>query len=101
MERTICKIQYVGEVETPFNIRLNNHRKDANGKNPKAIPASIHFKQPGHNLNKHAKFTLLEQIGNIINTDIDTIKKKTEKKRRLLTTKTWHSNIVRLKSRTQ
>ena len=37
MERTICKIQYVGKVETPFNIRLNNHRKDTNGNNPKAI----------------------------------------------------------------
>ena len=33
--------------------------KDANG-NPKAIiPAAIHFKQPGHNFNKHAKFTLV------------------------------------------
>ena len=70
MECTLCKIQYVGKAETSFNIRLNNHRIDANGNNPKAIPASIHFKQPGHNFNKHAKFTLIEQI----NTDIDTIK---------------------------
>ena len=31
MEGTLCKIQYVGKAETPFNIRLNNHRKDANG----------------------------------------------------------------------
>ena len=70
MECTLCKIQYVGKAETSFNIRLNNHRIDANGNNPKAIPASIHFKQPGHNFNKHAKFTLIEQI----NTDIETIK---------------------------
>ena len=67
MECTLCKIQYVGKAETPFNIRLNKHRIDADAK---AIPASIHFKQPGHNFNKHAKFTLIEQI----NTNIDTIK---------------------------
>ena len=68
-------MQYVGKAETPFNVRLNNHHKDANGNNPKAIPASIHFKQPGHNINKHAKFTLIEQINSAINTDID-IKKQ-------------------------
>ena len=62
MECTLCKIQYVGKAETPFNTILNNHRKDVNGNNPKAIPASIHFKQPGDNFNKHAKFTRIEQI---------------------------------------
>ena len=77
MECTLCKIQYVGKTETPFNIRLNNHRrKDVKGNNPKAIPASIHFKQAVHNFNKHAKFTLIEQINNTINTDIDKIKIK-------------------------
>ena len=25
----ICQLQYVGKNETPLNIRLNNHRKDA------------------------------------------------------------------------
>ena len=60
MECTFYNIQYVGKAETPFNIQLNNHRKDANGSNPKIIPVSIYLKQPGHNLNKHAKFTLLE-----------------------------------------
>ena len=74
IECTLCKIQYVGKAETPFNIQLNNHKKDANSNNTKAIPASIHFKQPGHNFNKHVKFTLIEQINNTINTDIDTIK---------------------------
>ena len=34
----------------------------------------MHFKRPGHNFNKHAKFILIEQIDNIINTGIDTIK---------------------------
>ena len=32
MECTSCKQQYVGKAETPFNIRLNNHRNDV--KNP-------------------------------------------------------------------
>ena len=25
----ICQLQYIGKIETPFNIRLRNHRKDA------------------------------------------------------------------------
>ena len=36
MECVLCKIQYVGKSETPFNLRLNNHRKDVY--NPTAIP---------------------------------------------------------------
>ena len=80
MACTICKIQYIGKAETPFNIRLNNHRKDANGNNPKAIPASIHFEQPGPNFNKHAKFTLIEQINNTINTDINIIKRRLKRR---------------------
>ena len=60
MECILCKIQYVGKSETPFNLRLNNHRKDVN--NPKAIPACNHFKIHGHNFMKHAKFTLIEQL---------------------------------------
>ena len=28
-----------------------------------------HFKQPGHDFNKNAKFTLIEQLNNITNTD--------------------------------
>ena len=35
---------------------------------------SIPFKQLRHHLNKHARFSLTEQINNIINSDIDTIK---------------------------
>ena len=100
MECSLCQIQYVGKAETPFNIRLNNHRKDANGKNPKAVSASIHFKQPGHNFNKHAKFTLIEQTKNTINRH-RWYKNKNEKKGRLLDTKTWHSNTKRIKLRTQ
>ena len=80
MACTLCKIQYIGKAETTFNIRLNNHRKDANGNNPKAIPASIHFEQPGHNFNKHAKFALIEQINNTINTDINIIKRRLKRR---------------------
>ena len=80
MECTLCKVQYVGKAETPFNIQLNNHRKDANGNNPKAIPTSTYFKQPGYNFNKHAKFTLIEQINKTINTDIDKIKIRLKRK---------------------
>ena len=38
------------------------------------MPASIHFKQPNHNFNTHAKFTFIELIIYTINTGIDTIK---------------------------
>ena len=70
MECNLCKIQYVGKEEAPFNIRINNHRKYANGSNSKAISAFIHFKQSGHNFSKRAKFILIEQINNKIDIDI-------------------------------
>ena len=60
MKCTLCKRQYIGKSETAFNIRLNNHRKDVYKTNtPKA---DQHFKLPGHNFNRHAKFKLIEQI---------------------------------------
>ena len=40
LECYIWNIQYVGKPETPFNIRLNNHRKDV--KIPNATPACKH-----------------------------------------------------------
>ena len=61
MECILCKIQYVGKAETPFNLRLNNHRKDVNS--PKAFPACNHFKMHSHNFMKYEKFTLIN--GNI------------------------------------
>ena len=72
MECTLCKIQYVGKPETPFNLRLNNHGKDAN--NPKAIPACNHFKIHGHNFVKHAKFTSIEQLTELSNVSKDTLR---------------------------
>ena len=71
-ECILCKIQYVGKSETPFNLRLNNHRKDVN--NPKATPACNHFKIYGHNFMKHAKFTLIEELTEISNVSKDTVK---------------------------
>ena len=68
MECTICHIQYIGQSETEFNIRLNNHRKDANGQN--APQANQHFKLPNHNFSQHVIITLIEQLDNM-NTDKD------------------------------
>ena len=72
IECIVCKIQYVGKSETPFNLRLNNHRKDIN--NPKAIPACNHFKMHGHSFMKNAKFTLTEQLTKISNVNKDTLR---------------------------
>ena len=72
MECILCKIQYFGKNETPFNLRLNNHRKDVN--NPTAIPACNHFKMHGHNFMKHGKFALIEQVTEISNVSKDTLR---------------------------
>ena len=71
LECTKCKIQYVGNAETEFNIRLNNHWKDV--WKPDAIPASRHFSGNNHNFNTHSKFILIEQIPHV-NIDTETIK---------------------------
>ena len=63
MECIKCKKQYVGKSEWPFNIRLNNHRKDS--KRVDAIPAIRHFNQSGHNFQRDVKFTVIEQIKNL------------------------------------
>ena len=51
------------KIRDPFNLWLNNHRKDPS--NPKAVPACNHFKIHGHNFMKHAKFTLITEISNV------------------------------------
>ena len=48
--------------KTAFNIRLNNHRKDVYKTN--TPEAHQHFRLPGHNFNRHAKFTIIEQLNN-------------------------------------
>ena len=60
------------KIRDPFNLRLNNHRKDVY--NPKAIPACNHFKIHGHNFMNHAKFTLIEQLTEISNVSKDTLR---------------------------
>ena len=77
LECTKCKIKYVGKAETEFNIRLNNHQKDA--WKPDAIPASRHFSGKNHNFNTHVKFILIEQIRHV---DIDMEKIKERLKHR-------------------
>ena len=65
----LCNKQYVGKVETSFNISSNhrkvienNHRKDV--KKVDAIMACKHFQQESHNLNKHAKFIIIDLLTN-------------------------------------
>ena len=72
MECILCKIQYVGKSDTPFNLKPNNHRKDVN--NPKAITACNHFKMHGDKFMKHAKFTLIEQVTEISNVSKGTLR---------------------------
>ena len=74
LECYICNIQYVGKSETPFNIRLNNHRKDV--KNPNAIPACKHFNRHDHDFNNHGKIIIIEQLRNIHTTSTETLKER-------------------------
>ena len=69
-----CKTQYVGKTETPFHIRLNNHRKDI--KNPHAIEACKHFNNWIHVFHKHGKFILTEQLNYIKNTSTEVLKQR-------------------------
>ena len=61
MKCIICNLHYVGKNETPFHIRLNNHR---NEKDPKVILAGKHFQKNGHRFNEHARFTITERLTN-------------------------------------
>ena len=60
LECTRCRIQYVGKSEWPMNIRLNKHRNDVFRED--AIQVCKHFKEPGHEFNKHAKITIIEEL---------------------------------------
>ena len=72
LECYICNIQYVGKSETPFNIRLNNHRKDV--KNPNAIPACKHFNRHDHDFNNHGKIIITEQLRHFRTTSTEALK---------------------------
>ena len=63
MEWILCKMQYVGNAETAFNLRLNNYRKDT--RKPNSILACKDFQEKGHNFNKHAKFIIIDKLVNL------------------------------------
>ena len=46
------QIQCAGQVETPFNISLSNHRWDIS--DPNTIPAYHHFPNRNRNVNTYA-----------------------------------------------
>ena len=62
MDYTLFKIKYVGKPETPFNIRLNNHRSDVS--DPNTILSCCHFAQSNHDFNNHTQLTTIETIAN-------------------------------------
>ena len=54
LECILCK------AKTSFNIRLNHNLK--NVKNDDGIIACKHFEQESHNVIKHTKFTVINQL---------------------------------------
>ena len=57
LECTICGQQYIGQTETPFRMRFDNHRSHA--KSLPHLPLSRHVGRPGH-LFEDLKATILE-----------------------------------------
>ena len=68
----LCKVHYAGKAESAFNIRLNNHRKDAN--HSKSIPVDFHFRKSVHSFKLHAKFKSIEKLSTIHVTNNYTLK---------------------------
>ena len=56
LECLICKTQYIGKTETPFHVKLNNHRKDI--KYPLTVEACKHFNYCNHVFHKLGKLIL-------------------------------------------
>ena len=50
LECGTCDEQYVGQTETPFRLRFNNHR--AHMKSIPQLPLSRHMSKPGHSFDK-------------------------------------------------
>ena len=67
----LCNKQYAGKSETAYNLGLKNHRKNVNKQN--SLQADQYFRLPGQNFDKHAKFTLIEQL-NDTNKDKELLK---------------------------
>ena len=89
MECTKYRIQYIGKSETPFNLRLNNHRKDAKNPRRETIPACKHYVYGAHDFNKHAQFTLVDQIK---------AQNKTIERKRSILSQREHFSINKLKT---
>ena len=60
MECTICKLQYVGKSEWAMNIRINKHRNDVFRID--GLDCDRHFRETGHDFDKNAKFTIIEEL---------------------------------------
>ena len=73
MECVLCNKQYISRSETTFNLKLSNQQKDVIKQN--SLQADQHFRLPGNNFNKHAKFTLIKKL-NDTNTDKELLKCK-------------------------
>ena len=56
----LCNKEFTVKSETSFSLRQDNHRKDVNKQN--SLQSDQHFRLPGHNCNRHAKFTLTGQL---------------------------------------
>ena len=63
LECVMCKIQYVENSQTSFNIRLNNHRKDM--KISSAVEAYKHFNNNEYTFSEHGRFIIIELLRNI------------------------------------
>ena len=63
MECSICNKQYVGKTQTTLERRINGHRSDVKCKN-EPIAADKHFRLAGHEFDRDAKFTIIEQAIN-------------------------------------
>ena len=60
--------------------------------------ANQYLRLPGHNLNLHVKFTLIEQLNNtMLNNEQLTFKKRTTKTIGLHKPKKFHSNVFNVK----
>ena len=60
MECTIYKRQYVRKSKWPMNIQINKHRNDVFRID--GLDCDKHFKDTGHDFDKNAKFTIIEEL---------------------------------------
>ena len=56
-------MQYIGKAGIEFNLRLDNHKKDTKKSN--FLLACKHFQEKEHNLNKPAKFIIIDKMVNL------------------------------------